>query len=65
MLAILKFRRPRLSVLSVADEYVLVRRADLERLLLEIRAIKAVIAEEARLYRRGVNKLSAQASQGA
>ena len=47
------------------DEYVLVRRVDLERLLREIAAVKAVVAEEVRLSRRGKSKPSVQASLGA
>jgi len=46
----------------VEDEYILVRRVELERLLKEIDAIKAIVAEEIRLVR---SKPSVQASPSA
>lgn len=46
----------------MGNEYILVKRTELESLLHEIGAVKAIVAEEIRLSRQGASKPSAQAS---
>lgn len=61
----LNFGAPSFLVLGVyGEEFVLVRRRDLERLLEEIRLLKSAVEEEIRLYRSGTSKRSARASRG-
>ena len=65
MHVIFKFSCFLLLVWGVADEFVHVRRSDLERLLMEVERLKLFVAEEIRFRRGGGSIRPPRASQGA